>query len=98
MSLFSITYIIDQYVLELLQFETRRREKASKPMRLSHLRSVWAIRWTRSVARWDLRCGLCEVKRNELGLVGTAENRAGKIAPQENARSAKSESRRQRDR
>src|SRR5580658_358333 len=96
MSLVSATYRINQHAPQLSQFETETHPNGLKPIFLRHLRTLRGVRGWRRLDRGGLTRRPSEVERNELSLIGTAENRTRKIAPQENASAAERYSRRQR--
>src|SRR5579863_5683475 len=96
MSLVSATYRINQHAPQSSQFETERYQNSSNPMFLMHLRTLRGVRGWQRLDRGGLPGRPPEVQRNELCLIGTAENRTRKIAPQENASAAERYSRRQR--
>src|ERR1700720_4165813 len=98
MSLVSMTYIINQHMPQLFQFETKARQTKPKPMLLRHLRRIRGVGRRRRPGRGALPRRLSKVERNKLSVVGAAENRTRKIAPQQHASATERDSRRQRDR
>src|SRR5580698_4065377 len=95
MSLVSVTYITNQQSAKLFQLETKAHRNSPKPIFLRHLRTVRGLRRSRRASRGSW-FRLTQLKRNELGLVGTTEHRTGEKPPQKNASAAKGDSSSQR--
>src|SRR5271154_1862042 len=91
MSLVSVTYITNQQLAQLFQFETKSDRKTLKPIFLRHLRTVRGLGRRRRASRRGRR-RVSQLKRNELGLVRATENRTGEQSAQKNARSTESDS------
>src|SRR5271156_412974 len=80
----------------LFQFETKTEQnnlKANFPRVLRPHLTIW---WGRTPAGGGSRRRIGQIQRNELGLVGTAENWTREIAPQHDASSTEGDSRGQR--